>query len=170
MPEKKLNTKKNQEEKSELNQKVKSAMHILEDMVKLAQEKGLSELELKFEDFKARISWQAVTAAQPVLSGFAAKPAPTGTNTANEKPSLSPGTVQILAPLTGVFYRSPLPGAPSFVEAGDKVEPGTVLCIVEAMKLMNELNSEVSGEIVQILAKNAQLVEKGAPLFHIKLD
>jgi len=74
----------------------------------------------------------------------------------------------VTAPLTGVFYRSPLPGAPPFVDTGDKVEPGTVLCIVEAMKLMNELTAEIAGEIVKIFPKNAQLVEKGSKLFYIK--
>jgi len=170
MPEKKMKKTDIKEEKSDLNRKVKSALNILEDMTELAQEKGLSELEIKFDDFKARISWQSGTFVPQGVYAPSRAEAPAKTAKEAEKAALPLGTVAVSAPLTGVFYRSPLPGAPPFVEVGEKVEPGTVLCIVEAMKLMNELNSEVSGEVVEILAKNAQLVEKGAPLFHIKLD
>lgn len=75
--------------------------------------------------------------------------------------------VKVLSPLVGVFYRSPWPGAKSFVEAGDNVTVGQTLCIVEAMKLMNEISSETSGKIVKILAENEEVVQCDQPLFLI---
>jgi acetyl-CoA carboxylase biotin carboxyl carrier protein len=72
--------------------------------------------------------------------------------------------------MVGTFYRAPAPDAPPYVERGSKVTPKTVVCIVEAMKLMNEIEAEVSGEVIDILAENGQLVEYGQPLFKIKLS
>ena len=72
------------------------------------------------------------------------------------------------SPIVGTFYESPAPGAPSFVQIGDQVEVGQVLCIVEAMKLMNEIESEAAGTVVAVLAENGQPVEFGEPLFQIR--
>ncbi len=73
--------------------------------------------------------------------------------------------VEIKSPMVGTFYRAPSPGAKPYVEVGDRVEPGQVVCIIEAMKLMNEIESEVSGVITKVLVENAQPVEYGQPLF-----
>ena len=73
----------------------------------------------------------------------------------------------IKSPIVGTFYASPTPGAPPFVKAGDRVEQGQVLCIIEAMKLMNEIEAEVAGEVIRILVENGQPVEYGEPLFGI---
>lgn len=78
--------------------------------------------------------------------------------------------VYITAPLVGVFYRSPAPGAPPFVEEGDLVEPGQTVCIIEAMKLMNEIKSHVRGRVKKILVDNGQAVEFGQRLFLIETD
>lgn len=78
------------------------------------------------------------------------------------------GLVAITSPMVGTFYRSPSPEAPSFIEVGDEVEPGKVVCIVEAMKLFNEIESEVRGKVVKILAENGKPVEYGQKLFLIK--
>lgn len=78
------------------------------------------------------------------------------------------GLVAITSPMVGTFYRSPSPEAPHFVEVGDEVEPGKVVCIVEAMKLFNEIESEVRGKIVKILAENGKPVEYGQKLFLVK--
>ncbi|MCX7720908.1 MAG: acetyl-CoA carboxylase biotin carboxyl carrier protein [Dictyoglomus thermophilum] len=78
--------------------------------------------------------------------------------------------VYITAPLVGVFYRSPAPGAPPFVEEGDLVEPGQTVCIIEAMKLMNEIKSHVRGKVKKILVDNGQAVEFGQKLFLIETD
>ncbi len=78
------------------------------------------------------------------------------------------GLVPIVSPMVGTFYRAPAPDAPPFVEVGSRVRPGTVVCIVEAMKLMNEIESEVSGTIVEVLVENGQPVEFNQPLFMVK--
>lgn len=78
------------------------------------------------------------------------------------------GLHKIVSPMVGTFYRSPSPDAPPFVNPGDKVNDKTVVCIVEAMKLMNEIEAEVKGEIVEVLVENGQLVEYGQPLFLVK--
>ena len=78
------------------------------------------------------------------------------------------GLKTIDSPMVGTFYRAPKPGAPVFVEVGDKVAPGKTLCIVEAMKLMNEIEAEVGGTIVEILVENGQPVQFGQPLFKIR--
>ncbi|RAK22333.1 acetyl-CoA carboxylase biotin carboxyl carrier protein [Anoxybacillus vitaminiphilus] len=75
---------------------------------------------------------------------------------------------KITSPMVGTFYAAPSPDAPPYVKVGDKVKPDTVVCIVEAMKLFNEIEAEVSGEIVEVLVKNGQLVEYGQPLFLVK--
>ncbi|MGV0024183.1 acetyl-CoA carboxylase biotin carboxyl carrier protein [Phormidesmis priestleyi] len=75
--------------------------------------------------------------------------------------------VEILSPMVGTFYRSPVPDEPPFVEAGDRIRSGQTVCIIEAMKLMNEIEAEVSGEIVEILVQNASSVEYGQPLMRI---
>jgi acetyl-CoA carboxylase biotin carboxyl carrier protein len=76
--------------------------------------------------------------------------------------------VKIVSPMVGTFYRAPAPDAPPYVQVGDKVTERTVVCIVEAMKLMNEIEAEVRGEIVDILVENGQLVEYGQPMFLVK--
>jgi len=88
-----------------------------------------------------------------------------------EKPSEPENDyLKVISPLVGVFYRAPWPGAKSFVEIGDRVSVGQTLCIVEAMKLMNEITAEVSGTVGKILAKNEQVVQTGETLFLIKPD
>ncbi len=76
--------------------------------------------------------------------------------------------LEIKSPMVGTFYRAPSPGARPYVEVGDRVEPGQVVCIIEAMKLMNEIESEVSGTIAKVLVENAQPVEYGQTLFLVK--
>ncbi|MCD6309341.1 MAG: acetyl-CoA carboxylase, biotin carboxyl carrier protein, partial [Candidatus Eremiobacteraeota bacterium] len=90
--------------------------------------------------------------------------------TKEEDQEIGANLVPVKSPLTGVFYRAPLPGAPPFVEEGDHVEPGTVLCIVEAMKLMNEITSEISGRVAKILPENAQVVEVDQVMFYIDVS
>ncbi len=105
-----------------------------------------------------------VVAAPPVTSSQAAVLAPVANDTA---PSAPTGHA-VKAPIVGTFYRSSSPDAPVFVEVGARVEAGQVLCIIEAMKLMNEIESDKSGVVKQILVQNAQPVEYGQPLFIIE--
>ena len=102
----------------------------------------------------------APAAAAPVASGV---PAAAGV-------AVEPEEVlhEVKSPIVGTFYESPSPGAPTFVKVGDQVEVGQVLCIVEAMKLMNEIESDVAGEVVRQIAQSGQPVEYGQPLFGIR--
>jgi acetyl-CoA carboxylase biotin carboxyl carrier protein len=77
---------------------------------------------------------------------------------------------KIVSPMVGTFYKAPAPDAPPYVKVGDRVEEKTIVCIVEAMKLMNEIEADVRGEIVEVLVENGQLVEYGQPLFLVKVD
>jgi acetyl-CoA carboxylase biotin carboxyl carrier protein len=104
----------------------------------------------------------------------AALPASTAETTANPTAGTKPGATNeealhiVKSPIVGTFYESPSPGAPPFVKPGDSVESGQVLCIIEAMKLMNEIEADMSGEIVKRLVANGQPVEYGQPLFSIR--
>jgi len=105
-------------------------------------------------------------AAAPAQSGPPAEPSPTPSKA---KEAADPSIAVVSAPLVGTVYRSSSPDAPPFVEVGQRVKKGQTLCIIEAMKLMNELESEVAGVVVRILAENGRPVEYGEPLFHIKV-
>jgi len=84
------------------------------------------------------------------------------------EPEVNSNLIEIKSPMVGTFYRSPSPDSPAFVEAGQEIQTGKVLCILEAMKLMNEVKSEIGGKIVKILVENAQPVEFGQPLFLVE--
>ncbi|MCG8454957.1 MAG: acetyl-CoA carboxylase biotin carboxyl carrier protein, partial [Holophagales bacterium] len=107
----------------------------------------------------------AVPAAPAAAPAAAASTAAAG---AAEESAEEEGLYTLTSPIVGTFYRSPNPEAPSFVEEGDTVKKGQVLCIVEAMKLMNEIESDVDGVVVRILIQNGQPVEFGEPLFAIR--
>ncbi len=144
----------------------------LKQVLEIMQEHDLAELELERPDLKVRIRKQAaghpvaVTAAAPmVLPAPVAAPAaaPAG------EPVAEDGDLAILkSPIVGTFYRAPEPGAPAFVEVGARVRKGQPLCIIEAMKLMNEITSDVDGEVVKVYADNAQAVQYGERLFAIR--
>lgn len=104
--------------------------------------------------------------AQPQIPTPA--PAPASAPVAEAKAETADNLHPIVSPMVGTFYRAPAPGAEPFVKVGDRVNEKTVVCIVEAMKLMNPIEAEVRGEIVEILVENGQLVEYGQPLFLVK--
>ncbi len=154
----------------------------LKEIIRLVAEKEFAEFELEQPDFKLRIrrnappSLHAVesSAARAVSSSPVAEPMPAPSAPAapvvETPPPLEDEKVYhiIRSPIVGTFYRAPNPTAGPFVEVGDHVEPGTVLCIIEAMKLMNEITSDIAGEVVKIYVENGQPVEYGQPLFAIK--
>lgn len=110
---------------------------------------------------------RAVVAAEPAPA--AAASAGRDAQKSSTERAKEQGLTVITAPLVGTFYRSPSPESPSFVEVGQRVRKGQTLCIIEAMKLMNELESDVEGTVVAVLGENGRPVEYGEPLFHIKV-
>ncbi|MFK3972386.1 acetyl-CoA carboxylase biotin carboxyl carrier protein [Pseudomonas sp. NPDC087358] len=141
-------------------------------LIELLEESGIDELEIREGEESVRISRHSKTPAQqyyapaPVAAPVAAPaPAPVAAAEAPSAPKLN-GTV-IKSPMVGTFYRTPAPGSPAFVEVGKTVKKGDTICIVEAMKMMNHIEAEVSGVIESILVENGQPVEYDQPLFTI---
>ncbi len=131
-------------------------------------EENVAEFEHESEGVRVRVVRGGFAA--PVHAGFhapAAVPAPAASTT-KVSDATPAGTVDVTSPFVGTFYRSPSPDAPAFVEVGATVRPGQTLCIIEAMKLMNEIEAEMSGTVVEIYAQNGKAVEFGQKLFRIK--
>ena len=146
----------------------------LKKLIDLVEQSGIAELEITEGEEKVRISRSGVTQtvapvaaqAQPVAAPLAAPAAAPGSAPSPELPQAPEGHT-MKAPMVGTFYRSPAPGAKAFVEVGQQVAEGDVLCIIEAMKLLNEIEADHTGTIKAILAENGQPVEYGQPLFLI---
>lgn len=148
----------------------------LKKLIDLVEESGISELELTEGEEKVRISRTIAQAAPvtqyvsaPVAAPVAAAPAPVASVTAAEPAAAAPelqGKV-IKSPMVGTFYRAASPEASPFVDVGSNVSIGDTLCIIEAMKLLNEIESEYAGVIKKVFVENGQPVEYGEPLFLI---
>ena len=143
----------------------------LKTLIDLVAESGISELEVTEENDKVRIvnKVQTVAVAAPVAAPVAVADAPAAPAASEAAPAAEPvvqGTT-VTSPMVGTFYRAPNPGAEPFVKVGDHVEAGQTLGIIEAMKLLNEIEAETSGTIKEICVENAQPVEFGQPLFII---
>lgn len=132
----------------------------------LMRELGLTGLEITENDRVVRLE-RAPAPAAPVRETVAAPAAPAAAP-APAAPAAAAEGVEITSPMVGVFYAAPAENAEPFVKVGDRVTRGQTLCIVEAMKLMNEIMAEMDGEIVEICAENGQVVDYGCPLFRIK--
>ncbi|GAB4390445.1 MAG: acetyl-CoA carboxylase biotin carboxyl carrier protein [Thermodesulfovibrionales bacterium] len=138
----------------------------IKELIKLLQDTDVTEIELENEGSRIKVK----RGKQVTVEATAARPqaaAPGGPEAAPEGEETQ-RLVTVTAPLVGTFYRASSPEAPPFVEVGDRVKKGQVLCIIEAMKLMNEIESEVDGVLVRALVENAQAVEYGEPLFLIE--
>ena len=139
----------------------------LRPLLDLLIEKDIAEFEHEDEASRVRIVRGKIVAAAPVVAGpqpvahAHASPGPAG-------PAVESDVVEVTSPFVGTFYRSPSPDTPSFVEVGSVVRPGQTLCIIEAMKLMNELESDVSGTVTEVCVPNGKAVEFGQKLFRIK--
>ena len=154
----------------------------LRELIEFLVEKDIAEFELERGDVKIRVKRGSDTVivspdarvAPPVFAAAesavqsGAAPARASTPPVPKETSEEAGLHVVKSPIVGTFYESPSPGSPPFVKLGDTVELGTVLCIVEAMKLMNEIESDVAGEVVKKLVTNGQPVEYGQPLFAIR--
>jgi acetyl-CoA carboxylase biotin carboxyl carrier protein len=151
-------------------------MEELRELIDLLRENGLAELELENEGFRVRLRRESA-APEPASHAAAPPPAPAPASpTAPAHPGTQATTAAakdqdlhiISSPIVGTFYRSPSPTADAFVKIGSNVEPESVVCIIEAMKLMNEIQAEATGEVVKIYVENGQPVEYGQPLFGIR--
>ncbi len=151
----------------------------LKELIDFLIEKDIAEFELERGDVKVKIK-RGGNAQAPVISHFvpapshpastvpAAAPAASVPATPAASPEVEENLHMVKSPIVGTFYESPAPGSLPFVKPGDMVAAGQVLCIIEAMKLMNEIESDAAGEIVKRLVSNGQPVEYGQPLFAIR--
>jgi acetyl-CoA carboxylase biotin carboxyl carrier protein len=150
----------------------------LKTLIDLVAESGIAEIEVTEGEDKVRIVKHAPAVAAPMPVAFAPAPyaaapvAPAAAGTSPAAGTAAPAPVPeaaaghiVKSPMVGTFYRSPGPDAKAFVEIGQQVKPGDTLCIIEAMKLLNEIESEVAGSIREILVENGQAVEYGQALF-----
>jgi acetyl-CoA carboxylase biotin carboxyl carrier protein len=140
----------------------------LKALLRLMEEKDVEELEVEEGGRRVRIRRRSEPVAVPQVVPSPVPVAPqTGTAALAPAPAAAEtaGLIPVESPMVGTFYRAPAPGANPYVKEGDLVQKGTVLCIIEAMKLMNEIEAEVKGRIVRILMENGQPVEFGQTLF-----
>jgi acetyl-CoA carboxylase biotin carboxyl carrier protein len=156
----------------------------LRELIEMISRSNFATFELEREGFRlklvkgeAGVAAVGVQMAQPAVAVLPAAPESSATQAAaSQAPASTPaaplpptaGHVELTSPIVGTFYRQASPGNPAFVEIGDRVHKGQVLCIVEAMKLMNEIESEIDAEIMEILVANGQPVEFGEVLFRLR--
>lgn len=146
----------------------------LKKLIELVEESGIAELEISEGEESVRISRYpegSITYAPPPQAPASfASPAPAAGEAAASPAQAEPAArgVEVTAPMVGTFYTSPSPGAKPFVEIGTEVAPGDTLCIIEAMKMMNQIEAEVAGRVVSILVEDGNPVEFGQPLFIIE--
>jgi acetyl-CoA carboxylase biotin carboxyl carrier protein len=150
----------------------------IRELINLASETGVAELEVQRGEDRVRIRRAAFAAQHELVlapQGYAAPAAPpqpaapaAEASSGNEQKAADPGQLLVKSPIVGTFYDSPSPDSPPFVRVGERVQPGKVLCIIESMKLMNEIEAETSGIIESKLVMNGQPVEYGEALFAIR--
>jgi acetyl-CoA carboxylase biotin carboxyl carrier protein len=152
---------------------IQSLRDLIQELIKIVEESDITGLSV--EDRGVKVEIKKERAVQPVTYSLPPQTAPhqiteAAPVTAAEKKEadLEAGLFAITSPMVGTFYRSPSPESPSYVEVGQNIEAGKVVCIVEAMKLFNEIESEMSGEVVKILVENGKPVEYGQKLMLIK--
>jgi acetyl-CoA carboxylase biotin carboxyl carrier protein len=138
----------------------------LRRLLRLLEKRNVAEFEFEDEKVRIRLVRGGFAVATPHV--VAAAPAPTASAAPLAPAASDEGGAYITSPFVGTFYRAPSPDAPPFVDVGSAVREGQALCIVEAMKLMNEIEADCSGTIVEILAENGKPVEFGQKLFRIK--
>ncbi|NTU68340.1 MAG: acetyl-CoA carboxylase biotin carboxyl carrier protein [Chlorobiaceae bacterium] len=150
---------------------LKEIQHLVEiinasDLDEVIIKEGESEITLRRNSGKVQVIAQPVAAAPAVQ----AAPAPAAPAQAAAAPASAPASdlLEVRSPIVGTFYSAPSPDSPPFVSAGDKIKPHDVLCIIEAMKLMNEIESEISGTVVDVLVENGQPVEYNQVLFRVQ--
>ena len=146
----------------------------IKEMINLMNENGLMELEIEKDGMRIRL--KKTSAGTEAFAGpivverekISTPSAAEARQIAEATKEAAVKTVEIRAPMVGTFYRAPAPEAPPYAEVGQTIEAGQVICIIEAMKLMNEIKSEIRGKILEILVDNAEPVEFGQPMFLIE--
>ena len=154
---------------------------IIRKLIKLVEASDIEELDIQEEGFQVRITKGKAAAAVPQMFVAPPLPAPqqqvtsSGFEKTVQEAKIEPlpggqsdNILEICSPMVGTYYRAPAPDAKPYVNVGDDIQPGKILCIVEAMKLMNEIEAEISGTIVKTLVENAQPIEYNQPLFLIE--
>jgi acetyl-CoA carboxylase biotin carboxyl carrier protein len=157
-------------------------INLLKKLIKVVESSNITEFSVQEGDLKVRISKNSKSAqmfapgmnyqmpvGQHTSQVNAAEPASAPAD-AKKTPDADENLHEIKSPIVGTFYRAPAPDADPYIQVGDNISEGSVLCIVEAMKLMNEIESDISGKIVKILVEDATPVEYNQPLFLIQLD
>ena len=148
----------------------------LKEILRILEEQDITEFELEQDGVKLRVCRTSTVAPHPAPpAAIHFTPAPPGPAVPAAAPAAAPGPPDpgeggtlVKSPIVGTFYRAPDPNSPPFVSVGDRVKVGQVLCIIEAMKLMNEIEAEVAGEILKIHPENGQPVQYGDPLFTVR--
>jgi acetyl-CoA carboxylase biotin carboxyl carrier protein len=157
-------------------------VNLVRKLIKIVEKSDITEFSIQEGDLKVKISKNSNSSAvqMPVQTEIQSQSAPQSQpqpapaqqeeKPKSEEPAKDENIYEVKSPIVGTFYRAPAPDADPYVQVGEKVSQGQVLCIVEAMKLMNEIESEVSGKIVKILVDNATPVEYNQPLFQIEKE
>ena len=155
----------------------------IQDLIKFVSKSGVTEVSLETKEIKITIKTGNKTetvvtqvvpqiAAAPIAQPVVQAPTPAPQTVAEKAAEVKAGNeakyITIKSPMIGTFYRTPSPDKPTFVNIGDEIKPGKVICIIEAMKLFNEIESEISGRIVKVLVDNASPVEYDQPLFLVE--
>ena len=144
----------------------------IKTLIQLLQESELAEIEIRDGEESVRLSRASTVTAAPAAPAVAVAAAPpTSPEPApapEPAPPAQPEGEQVTSPMVGTFYAAPSPTSPPFVKVGDRVNAGDVLCVIEAMKTMNHIESEYSGEVAAVLVENSEPVEYGQPLFLIR--
>ena len=144
----------------------------IKTLIQLLQDSELAEIEVKHGEESVRLSRASQVPTAPAPQTVAAAPAPQApaeqAPVPEPEPPPEPQGEQVTSPMVGTFYSAPSPTSPPFVRVGDSVQAGDVLCVIEAMKTMNHIESEYAGEVAAVLVENAEPVEYGQPLFTIR--
>ena len=147
----------------------REAFRLIEEMLQLMEARGLVELEMEHQGLRIRLKKATASPSPQIVEYVAGVPQPVApAATASHADAEEGRRIVIKSPMVGSFYRAPAPDAPPFVEVGQEIDIGQVVCIIEAMKLMNEIKSEVAGRIAEVLVDNGSPVEFGQPLFVVE--
>jgi len=143
----------------------------IKEIITLMNDNNLMEIEVEKDGMRIRLKKEALNSGKDspsavVMPQFSVTQEPTQSQSTQERKKSN--LIEIKAPMVGTFYRTPSPDSPPFIEIGQNIDEGQVVCIIEAMKLMNEIKSEVKGKVVEVLAENGHPIEFGQPLFLIE--